>query len=115
MCGEAVNGVYSAAYKIPTLITLLCAVFYEAWQFSAVKDAETKTKSDFFGQVFGYYSALMFVGGGAVVLMSRVFVNTWSCGRRIRCLTAAIIRSASEPCLTSRARGEMMIRSPISR
>lgn len=75
MCGESVNGIYSAAYKIPTLITLLCAVFYEAWQFSAVKDAEDKTRSDFFGQVFGYYSSLMFMGGSGVILLSRVFVN----------------------------------------
>ncbi len=75
LCGDAVNGLYSAAYKIPTLITLLCSVFYEAWQFSAVKDAEGETKSKFFGQVFGYYSSLMFVGGGVVVLMSRVFVG----------------------------------------
>ena len=100
MCGEAVNGVYSAAYKIPTLITLLCAVFYEAWQFSAVKDAETKTRSDFFGQVFGYYSALMFVGGGAVVLMSRVFVNIlfadtyYGAWEFIPTLTAASVFSA---------------------
>ena len=75
ICGDAVNGVYSAAYKIPTLITLLCAVFYEAWQFSAVKDAEQKTKSDFFAKVFGYYSGLMFMGGAAIVLLSKVFVG----------------------------------------
>lgn len=75
ICGDAVNGVYSAAYKIPTLITLLCAVFYEAWQFSAVKDAEQKTKSDFFAKVFGYYSGLMFMGGAAIVLLSKVFVK----------------------------------------
>lgn len=75
LCGKEVNGIYSAAYKIPTLITLLCSVFYEAWQFSAVKDAEQKTKSVFFGRVFGYYSALMLTGGAAVVLLSRVFVR----------------------------------------
>lgn len=75
ICGSDVNGIYSAAYKIPTLITLLCSVFYEAWQFSAVKDAEQKTKSDFFGRVFGYYSALMLAGGAGVVLLCRIFVR----------------------------------------
>ncbi len=75
ICGSDVNGIYSAAYKIPTLITLLCSVFYEAWQFSAVKDAEKKTRSDFFGRVFGYYCALIFSGGAAVVLLCRVFVR----------------------------------------
>lgn len=98
--GNAENGIYSAAYKIPTLITLLCAVFYEAWQFSAVKDAEQKTKSDFFSKVFGYYSGLMFMGGAAIVLLCKLFVkillaDTYSdAAMYIPTLTAASVFSA---------------------
>ena len=100
ICGDAANGVYSAAYKIPTLITLLCAVFYEAWQFSAVKDSEQKTKSDFFAKVFGYYSGLMFLGGAAIVLLSKLFVkillaDTYAdAATYIPTLTAAAVFSA---------------------
>lgn len=75
ICGSEQNGIYSAAYKIPTLITLLCTVFYEAWQFSAVKDAADSTKSDFFGRVFGYYSALMLTGGAGIVLICRLLAG----------------------------------------
>jgi O-antigen/teichoic acid export membrane protein len=75
LCGDDASGLYSAAYKIPTLLTLLCTVFYEAWQFSAVKDAEEKTQSKFFGSVFSYYSSLMFMAGAGVVLFCRVFVS----------------------------------------
>lgn len=74
LCGDAVNGLYSASATIPTIITLLCGIFYEAWQFSAVKDAEQKTKSDFFEKVFSYYSSLMVVAGAGIILFCRVFV-----------------------------------------
>lgn len=74
ICGEAVNGLYSASATIPTIITLVGGIFYEAWQFSAVKDAEQKTKSDFFGQIFSYYSSLLFAAGAAIVLFCRIFV-----------------------------------------
>ncbi len=74
-CGEEAAGLFTAAYKIPTLLTLITTVFYEAWQFSAVKDAEEKKQSKFFGSVFSYYSSLMFMAGAGVVLLSRVFVS----------------------------------------
>jgi len=74
ICGDAVNGLYSASATIPTIITLVGGIFYEAWQFSAVKDAEQKTKSDFFGQIFSYYSSLLFAAGAAIVLFCRIFV-----------------------------------------
>ncbi len=75
LCGDSISGLYAAAYKIPTLLTLVCMVFYEAWQFSAVRDAEEKAQSEFFGRVFGYYSGLMFLVGAGVALLCRVFVR----------------------------------------
>ncbi|MBQ1261715.1 MAG: oligosaccharide flippase family protein, partial [Clostridia bacterium] len=33
--GDSVNGVYSAAYKIPTVVNLVAGIFLQAWQFSA--------------------------------------------------------------------------------
>lgn len=73
--GEDAAGLYAAAYKIPTLLNLICTVFYEAWQFSAVKDAEDKQQSKFFGRVFSYYTSLMLVAGGGLILFNRVFVS----------------------------------------
>lgn len=73
--GNDISGLYTAALKIPTLLTLLCTVFYEAWQFSAVKDAEGKTHSGFFGKIFSYYSSLMFAAGAGIILLGRVFVS----------------------------------------
>jgi hypothetical protein len=43
-CGDATNGLYTAAYKIPNLLTIAGNVFIEAWQFSAV--VENRKRSD---------------------------------------------------------------------
>ena len=75
--GDAVNGLYTAAYKIPTLLTLLSGVFMEAWQYSAVVEAnedEKEQKSKFFSEVFKQYQALIFTACSFIVAFSQVFI-----------------------------------------
>ncbi len=70
--GHEVNGLYSAAYKIPTLLTLICMVFIEAWQFSAVDEKDEKDRAEFFGTVFAAFQGIMFMAASALVLFSKV-------------------------------------------
>ena len=72
MVGHDVNGLYSAAYKIPTLLTLICMVFIEAWQFSAVSESDEKERSEFFTSVFSAYQGIMFMAASALILFSKV-------------------------------------------
>lgn len=65
--GSAENGLYAAAYKLPTLILLICGVFIEAWQFSVVKDAKEKERADFFGEVFRNYMGVIFMGASTII------------------------------------------------
>ena len=74
-CGEAETGLYAAAYKIPTLLTLACGVFIEAWQFSAVKDAKTEDRAGFFGGVYKYYLTVIFIASSVLILGSRFFTR----------------------------------------
>ncbi len=69
-CGEAMNGVYSAAYKIPTAVNLVSGVFMQAWQFSAVvQSADGDTCEKFYSQVFrGFLSVIFIVSGGLILL-----------------------------------------------
>lgn len=70
-CGEAVNGVYSAAYKIPTIVNLVSGIFMQAWQFSAVvQSADGEACSRFYSQVFRGFLAVIFIGSGGLVLLS---------------------------------------------
>lgn len=73
ICGSAENGLYSAAYKIPTLIALVANVFNEAWQISAISnpDNESETRG-FFSAVFERYQAILFLGCSLLIPFSQI-------------------------------------------
>ncbi len=71
-CGEAANGLYTAAYKIPTLLILITGVFSEAWQFSAVKESDERERSEFYTKVFSYFRSVIFTVGTLVIAFSRI-------------------------------------------
>ncbi len=65
------NGLYAVAYKIPTLLLFLVTVFNDAWKLSTVENAKELGECErLYDRVFPYYSALMFTGGAALMLMS---------------------------------------------
>lgn len=74
-CGESVNGLYAAAYKLPTLLSLVSGVFVEAWHFSTVKDASEEEKADFFGSVYVNFMSVMFMGASVLVAGSQIFTR----------------------------------------
>ena len=69
--GSAVNGVYSAAYKIPTIVNLVSGIFLQAWQFSAVAESSDREScSNFYSEVFRGFLSLIFIGSAGLVLLS---------------------------------------------
>lgn len=74
-CGEAENGLYAAAYKLPTMLSLVCGVFIEAWHFSTVKDAEPEERSAFFGDVFKNYMGIIFMGASGIIAFSKILTK----------------------------------------
>ena len=73
--GTAENGLYAAAYKLPTLISLAGGVFIEAWQFSSVSDAETEERAKFFGTVYRNYMGIMFMGTSVLIAGSKILTT----------------------------------------
>ena len=73
--GAAENGLYAAAYKLPTLIILVCGVFIEAWQFSVVKDADKNTRADFFSKVYRNYMGIIFIGASVIIAGSKILTK----------------------------------------
>lgn len=70
---DAENGLYAAAYKIPTLLTYVVTIFNDAWKLSAVSEGSgIKEKTDFYSKVFKYYIAIMFMGGGILAVSARL-------------------------------------------
>ncbi len=70
--GEAVNGIYSAAYKIPTVINLVSGVFLQAWQFSAISESSDEEEcSRFYSRVFSSFMSVVMIGSAGLILLSR--------------------------------------------
>lgn len=78
--GAGANGIYTVAYKLPTMLTLLASVFLEAWQFSAVSESGKNDKAyiRFYSQIWNSFSAVMTLAGSAVILCSRIGVRLLS-------------------------------------
>ncbi len=73
--GSAENGLYAAAYKLPTLLLLVCGVFIEAWQFSIVKDAEETERKSFFSNVFKNYMGIIFMGASVIIAGAKILTR----------------------------------------
>ncbi len=70
-CGESINGIYSAAYKIPTVVNLLSGIFLQAWQFSAVASAsDEQSCGQFYSQVYRGFLSVTMMGSSALLLCS---------------------------------------------
>ncbi len=88
ICGEGENGLYSAAYKIPTIIALVAGIFNEAWQISAISENEDREGiSKFFSEVFERYQAILFLGCSmlipftplaTIILLDAKYFTAWS-------------------------------------
>lgn len=71
ICGSAANGIYSAAYKIPTVVTLVAGIFLQAWQFSAIaEESDEQERGRFYSSVFGGYLSLVMIGAAGLILIS---------------------------------------------
>ncbi|MBO5898001.1 MAG: polysaccharide biosynthesis C-terminal domain-containing protein [Clostridia bacterium] len=113
-CGEAANGLYAAAYKIPNLLVIAGGIFTDAWQFSAVvenrraENAETEDErrirhgemEQFFTNVFSGYSGFLCLAAAGMMLLCRpmaailfdpTFVEAW---RFVPVLLLATVLSA---------------------
>lgn len=75
--GADANGLYAVAYKIPTILTLLSGIFLEAWQFSAILEAEGGRKAhiQFYSQIWSSFQAVMFLAGSVVIALSHLEIR----------------------------------------
>lgn len=53
--GVSEVGIYSVAYKIPTILTVLSSIFITAWQISSVDDFGSESNRMFFRDIFKKY------------------------------------------------------------
>ncbi len=71
-CGIAMNGIYSVAYKIPSLLSVISSVFMSAWQISSVDDFGTEENRKFFSSVYRKYAAINIVMVSGIICFVKV-------------------------------------------
>ncbi len=75
-CSDEMNGLYAAAYKIPTLLTYVVTIFNDAWKLSAVAESDNREEcTKFYSGVFKYYISVMFAGGAILAVGSQIFAK----------------------------------------
>ncbi|MEE8703952.1 MAG: oligosaccharide flippase family protein [Olsenella sp.] len=70
VCGAAANGIYAVAYKIPSILSTLQSVFYNAWAISAVKEFDAEDKDGFLGRTYELYSGAMAICCSVIMLIN---------------------------------------------
>ena len=69
--GVAANGIYSVAYKIPTIISMLTSIFSTAWRLSAVEEFGTEESRKFYSDVFDMYITITLCASSGLMLINK--------------------------------------------
>lgn len=71
----AANGIYSVAYKIPSIFSVLTSVFMQAWQISVVDDFGTKEGTAFFNKTYDFYLRCCITVSSLLILVSKILAK----------------------------------------
>ncbi|MGP7818742.1 lipopolysaccharide biosynthesis protein [Niallia sp. 01092] len=84
--GMGATGLFAVATKFPSLLNILNTIFFQAWQMSAIEEAESKNKKGFYNNVYKYYSfilivttslLLVFIKHITKILVAPEFYDSW--------------------------------------
>jgi O-antigen/teichoic acid export membrane protein len=73
--GVGANGLYAVANKIPSILNMVNSIFIQAWQMSAIEEAHSQSKSQFYSNVFNILVTVMFVGTSLLLLLLKLIMQ----------------------------------------
>ncbi len=73
--GASQNGIYAAAYRIPTVISIFSTIFIEAWQLSAIGEKDAKDRKNFFTEVFTSLQSCCFVAAAGLIMLCKFVMS----------------------------------------
>lgn len=71
----AANGIYSVAYKIPSVFSVFTSIFMQAWQISVVDDFGTKVGTEFFNKTYDFYLKCCISVSSLLIISSKVLAS----------------------------------------
>ena len=75
--GEAMNGINTVAYKLPTIITTIFTMFSQAWNMSAIQENGSEGREEFYTKVFRLNQSFMYLIAAGVLLINRPLTYIW--------------------------------------
>ena len=101
LCGASMNGIYSVAYKIPTILQAIDNVFRQAWIYTLYDSYKTNEGREYIAKVYDVYN-FFFCFGGAIliaitcplarILYSNDFYDAW---RYVPLLIISVVLSSA--------------------
>lgn len=73
--GVNANGIYAISKKLPTIIDTFHSIFNQAWQISAIEEADSDNSVEFTSNIYKIYSFLLFTIVSGLLVISRVVVQ----------------------------------------
>lgn len=74
--GEAANGLYAAAAKLPTLVSTLGTVFLSAWPYSAVKEKDDRS-GEYSNYIYSRLSIVLCLVSGSLLLLLKPIMRVY--------------------------------------
>lgn len=74
LLGTAENGIYSVAYKIPTIINVVQSIFNQAWTLSAIKEFDDK-KDNFYSNTYKTYMLLLTFSCSSLIILDQLIAK----------------------------------------
>lgn len=79
LCSEESAGIYSAATKIPNLLSMVSTIFFQAWNISAITENDSAGRNEFYEKVYSAYESVLFIGSAGLILLikpiSAILIN----------------------------------------
>lgn len=72
MISSSANGVYSLAYKIPSLLSIIQSIFNQAWTISAVKSADEKEKANYYSNIYSLYNFFLIMSSSLLIIFTKI-------------------------------------------
>lgn len=70
----AANGIYSVSYKLPSMMSTLNTILMQAWQYSAIKEADSLDKEEYNNRMFKLYFASSAIVAAGLLFILKPFM-----------------------------------------
>lgn len=67
--GASANGIFAVSAKIPSILSMVQTVFFQAWQLTAIEENEDDGKEKFYSVIFYWLSTVMMISTSLILLI----------------------------------------------